>query len=165
MAKGASSSPKGGESAAAPSGLSLAGQLDHYGWRGGYTLVSAALAGLMLVGFPMAMKEVWPQYLALIGADEHPDSNFAFAINAAVWSLAVFWIGNGVMYLVYKYEPAFMEPYRVSDSWPWKGSAKRQAEWYLLLLKTLAQLFVNQVLIALPTAYFMGDFARALGFS
>ena len=78
MAKGASSSPKGGESAAAPSGLSLAGQLDHYGWRGGYTLVSAALAGLMLVGFPMAMKEVWPQYLALIGADEHPDSNFAF---------------------------------------------------------------------------------------
>lgn len=34
-----------------------------------------------------------------------------------------------------------------------------------MLLKTLAQLFVNQVLIALPTAYFMGDFARALGFS
>ena len=41
-----------------------------------------------------------------------------------MWSLAVFWIGNGIMYLVYKYEPAFMEPYRVSDSWPWKGSAK-----------------------------------------
>lgn len=46
------------------------------------------------------------------------------AINSSIMSILVFWLGNAAMYIVYCTEPAFMEPYRVADSWPWKGSAE-----------------------------------------
>ena len=64
------------EVAIAPNPLTLAGQLAHYAWRGPAVLVSATLAAAMLIGFPMVMREVWPAYTQLIGAEKWPAAAF-----------------------------------------------------------------------------------------